>query len=285
MSGATPRDVARLPIRRPGAFNGPDMMNDALLSGSIDLVSGAPSALITLWAKTRGTRQAVAGVSALSTQPFLLNTRNPAIKSLADFTPRDRIAVPAIKASNQAVLLQMAAAKPFGQADYARLDPLTVALSPIDATIALTSPTDEVDAAFSPTPFCYEQLKSPGVHLVLNSFDIMGPHTMTMLWTSARFHDDNPRLYRAIMAALTEASALINQDRPAAASYWIADTNSKMSLEDLTDIISRPQVEWTLAPKAVMAYAEFMHAVGAIKVKPSGWRELFFPEIHDADGS
>src|SRR5580692_6084871 len=91
-------------------FNGPDMMNDALLSGSVDLVSGGVPGLITLWAKTTNTRQAVKGISALSAQPFLLNTRNQAVHEIADFTDQDRIALPAVKVSVQAVTLQMAAA-------------------------------------------------------------------------------------------------------------------------------------------------------------------------------
>jgi NitT/TauT family transport system substrate-binding protein len=34
-----------------------------------------------------------------------------------------------------------------------------------------------------------------------------------------------------------------------------------------------------------MKYAEFMHSVGTIKVKPTDWKELFFPEVHHLPGS
>ena len=87
-------------------FNGPVAMNEALLSNSTDIVSGGVPGLITLWDKTQGTSFEVKGVCALSSQPFLLNTANPDIKSIKDFTERDRIAVPSIKVSVQAVLLQ-----------------------------------------------------------------------------------------------------------------------------------------------------------------------------------
>jgi NitT/TauT family transport system substrate-binding protein len=43
-------------------FNGPDMMNDALLSGAVDLVCGGVPGLVTIWAKTGGTAQEVRGV-------------------------------------------------------------------------------------------------------------------------------------------------------------------------------------------------------------------------------
>src|SRR5215472_14868234 len=92
-------------------FNSPAAMNDALLSGSVDIVSGGVPGLLTIWARTQGTANAVKGIAAFSSQPILLNTRNPGIKSITDFTDKDKIAVPAVKVSVQAMMLQMAAAK------------------------------------------------------------------------------------------------------------------------------------------------------------------------------
>ena len=266
-------------------FNGPDMMNDALLSGSVDLVSGGVPGLITLWAKTANTSRAVKGMTALSAQPFFLNARNPAIKTIADFTDKDRIALPAIKVSVQAVTLQMAAAKLWGQASFAKLDPLTVSMSPPDSTIALMGGSADVTAVFSVPPFQFEQLKDPKIHTVLNSFDVMGPHTFTCLWTSSKFHDENPKTYKAVMAALAEATDLVNKDRRAAAGYWHQEAKTKMSLDEVTGFVSGPQVEWTLVPKQTMRYAEFMHAVGSIKTKPAKWQDMFFPEAADFPGS
>ena len=120
-------------------FNSPAAMNDALLSGSIDIVSGGVPGLLTIWARTHGTANAVKGIAAFSSQPILLNTRNPNVKSIADFTDKDKIALPAVKVSVQAMMLQMAAAKQWGQSNFAKLDPLTVGMSPPDATIALLS--------------------------------------------------------------------------------------------------------------------------------------------------
>src|ERR1041384_262901 len=125
-------------------FNGPNAMNDALISDSVDIVAGGVPGLVTLWARTKGTANEVKGISALSSQPFLLNTRSDTIKSIADLKDSDRIAVPAVKVSVQAVALQMAAAKQFGQANYGKLDPLTVSMSPPDATIALLTGSREI---------------------------------------------------------------------------------------------------------------------------------------------
>jgi NitT/TauT family transport system substrate-binding protein len=200
-------------------FNGPDAMNNALISDSIDIVAGGVPGLVTLWARTRGTANEVKGISALSSQPFLMNTREDRIKSIADLKDSDRIAVPAVKVSVQAVALQMAAAKMYGQANYGKYDPLTVSMSPPDATIALLAGSGEINNVFSVPPFQQQQLDKPGVRTVLNSFDIMdGPHTFTCAWTSARFRDKNPLLYKALIAALKEATEIVDKNRQKAIS-------------------------------------------------------------------
>ena len=66
-------------------FNGPTAVNEALISGNVDIGSGGVPGLLTLWARTKGTPQEVRGISALSSQPFLLNTRDPKIKTMKDF--------------------------------------------------------------------------------------------------------------------------------------------------------------------------------------------------------
>ena len=190
-------------------FNGPVAMNEALLSNSTDIVSGGVPGLITLWDKTQGTSFEVKGICALSSQPFLLNTANPDIKSIKDFSERDRIAVPSIKVSVQAVLLQMAAAAAYGEENYAKLDPLTVSMSPPDATIAMLSGAGGVSSVFSVPPFQFQQLEQKNIHTVLSSFDVLGPHTFTVAWTSARFRKDNPELYAAFLDAVKEATSII----------------------------------------------------------------------------
>jgi NitT/TauT family transport system substrate-binding protein len=166
-------------------FNGPTAVNEALISGNIDIGSGGVPGLLTLWARTKGTPQEVRGISALSSQPFLLNTRDPNIKTIKDFKDSDRIAVPAVKSSVQALTLQMAAAKAYGEKEFEKLDPLTVSMTPPDATVALLKGGAQITAAFSVPPFQYQQLEDKSVHTVLNSFDVMGgSHTFTAIWTS-----------------------------------------------------------------------------------------------------
>src|SRR5205085_4091037 len=113
--------------------------NEALLSGSVDVaVFGVPP-MIQICNATAATRNPVKGIAVTGAPLFRLNTINPKVVGIKDFTEEDRIAVPAIKVSLQAVLLQMASSKAFVAANYARLDALTVSLAHPDAQAALLS--------------------------------------------------------------------------------------------------------------------------------------------------
>lgn len=267
-------------------FNGPAAVNEALLSGSVDIAAGGMPGLLVLWARTKGTPLEVRGISAMSSQPFLLNTRNATIKTVADFTAADRIAVPAVKVSIQAIALQMAAAKAFGPDDFGKLDPLTVSMAPPDATIALLSGAGEIDAVFSVPPFQQQQLEKPGIRTVLNSYDVLdGSHSFTVAWTSARFREQNSVLYKAMMAAMTEATDIVNRDRRAAAALWIADSHSRLPLDFVDGVVSGPQVRWTMVPENTMKFARFMQTTGMLKTLPGSWQDYFFPEVHALGGS
>lgn len=267
-------------------FNSPAAMNDALLSGSVDIVSGGVPGLLTIWARTKGTPIAVKGITAFSSQPVLLNGRDPAIKAIGDFKADHKIAVPAPKVSLQAMILQMAAAKQWGKDQYAKLDGLTVGMTPPDATIAILADNPSITAVFSVPPFQQQQLASKKVHTILNSYDVFGgPHTFTVAWTSTQFRDKNPALYKALVAAFAEATELLNKDATEAAAGWIENVRSKLPLATVKAIATGPQVRWTMTPESTMKFAEFMGGVGSIKVVPADWKELFFPEIHHLKGS
>ena len=267
-------------------FNGPTAVNEALISGNVDIGSGGVPGLLTLWARTKGTPQEVRGISALSSQPFLLNARNPAIKTIADFKDSDRIAVPAVRTSVQALTLQMAAAKQWGEKNFEKLDPLTVSMTPPDATVALLKGGAQISAAFSVPPFQFMQLEDKEVHTVLNSYDVMGgPHTFTAIWTSKKFRDESPKMYKAFVEALKEATELVNKDKRKAAGYWIEDSKSKLPLDKATEIVSGAQVHWTMVPENTMKYADFMSSVGRLKAKPGSWKDYFFPEAQEMKGS
>jgi NitT/TauT family transport system substrate-binding protein len=266
-------------------FNGPDVMNDALLSGAIDVASGGLPGLLTIWNKTHGTAQEVRGIATMSQNPIYLTSRVERIRSIRDFQPGDRIAMPAAKVSAQAVLLQMAAAKEWGDQAFDRLDAQTFSMSPPDATAAMLAGRTDFAAAFTVPPYQDTQLRDPAVHLVLSSEEIVGESSGGTAWTSKRFHDANPKLYRALLDAMQEASEFIAGHPRETAEYYAADTKGKIDVEQMVGLLRDPRFKFTLTPHGTMKWATFMAKVGRLKTAPASWKDLFWPELHALNGS
>jgi NitT/TauT family transport system substrate-binding protein len=260
-------------------------MNEAVISGSIDFVSGGVGPLLSVWGKTRG-NFGVKAVAALNAMPLYLTCINPGVVTIKDFTDQDRIALPAVRVSIQAITLQMAAEKAFGPGQQYKLDPLTVSLSHPDGLAQLLSGRSEITAHFTSAPFMYQELADPRVRKILDSYEVLGgPHTFNLVWTTAKFAAENPAVVEAFIAALDEAMKSIAQDPAAAAAIWGKAENSKLTAGYIEKLIRLPENEWTLVPKKIMAYAEFMSRVGMLPARPASWRDVFFPNVHRLPGS
>ena len=215
-----------------------------------------------------------------------LNTRNPNVKSIRDLTEKDKIAMPAVKVSMQAIVLQMAAAQVFGEANYAKLDGLTVSMAHPDAMATFLSGGGEINNHFTSPPFIQKELEKPGITKVLNSVDVLGgPISFNVVAATSKFYSENPKLYAVFIKSLEEATEFINKDKRAAAEIYIKMTKDKSPVEDILKIINDPQIEYSLLPKNIMKMVDFMHKSGAIKVKPASWKDLFFPNMHNLAGS
>jgi NitT/TauT family transport system substrate-binding protein len=259
--------------------------NDALLSGSLHFAAGGTGPAFILWDRTRG-KLDVKGVAALSSMPNLLVTRNPDVKTIKDFTEKDRIAMAGAGSSVQTTYLQMAAAKAFGVDNYKKLNPLMVRLPHPEGLTALLSGKSEISAQFTSPPFQYYALEDPKVHTVLNSYDVMGgPNTFLMVWAQKKFRDENPKSYKAVLDALREATDFVNADKRRAAEMYVKQGGNKESVDAIFKMMSDPQIEYTLAPQRVLPFAQFMNEVGTLKSKPESWKDLFFEDIHDLPGS
>lgn len=266
-------------------FAGGNVMNDALLSNSLQFASGGVGPLVTLWSRTRGNLD-VRAVAAINSMPLYLNTRNPAVKTIKDFTEKDKIALPAVKVSIQAVTLQMAAEQAFGEGQHGKLDALTVTMSHPDAQAALLSGAGEVTSHFSSPPFQYQQLAKPGIRTVLNSYQVLGgPATFNLVWTTAKFRNENPKLYEAFVKALGESIAIINANKAAAADAYLRLSKDKSTPAEILAMLNDPQIIYTTTPQNVMKYVNFMLKTGAIKTKPDSWKDLFFPNAQALPGS
>jgi NitT/TauT family transport system substrate-binding protein len=268
-------------------FTGPSAQFDALFSGNVDVVAVGSTALITLWARTKGTANEVKGISALSSMPIALSTRNPQVKSLRDFTDKDRIAVPSVNVSFQAMLLQMASAKEWGADNYKKLDHLTVGLGQMDAVAAMAQPNHEVNSDFATPPFLYIEQEMPGVRAILTMKEILGENgTIGTAATTTRFRESKPELYKVLRAGIKEAMDIIATDKARAVEAYAGATGDrKTTREMLLKIANDKDAEFTMTPRAMKVYADFMYKTGSIKRRPETWSELFFSEAAELNGS
>jgi NitT/TauT family transport system substrate-binding protein len=267
-------------------LSGGSAVNTALLSGAIDIAAAGMGPLLTIWDRTYG-KQDVRGIASLGNYPQYLVSNKPEVRSIADFTPKDRIALPAVGVSVQARFLQMAAAQKWGLKQYTRLDGITVALPHPDATAAILSGGTEITAHFGNPPFQEEELaRNPKAHIVLKSYDVLGgPGSSTVLFATKKFRDGNPRTYKAFVRALAEAAAFARKHPVAAADAYIRVSGAKIDRALLLKVIESPDVQFKIAPENTYRLAKFMHQIGAIRRLPQSWHDYFFADPDTAGGS
>jgi len=266
-------------------FTGGPPMNEALISGNLDFASGGVGPFVTIWARTKSNLK-VKGVTALNSMPLWLNTFNPNVKTIKDFTDKDRIALPAVRVSMQAVILQMAAEKVFGKGQEHKLDAWTVSLSHPDGLAQMMSGKSEITAHFTSAPFMYQELADARVHRVLNSYDVFGgPHTFNVVWATAKLYEGEPKVVKAFLAALRTAMKEINADPAAAAALWVKADKSKLTPADAEKIIRDKDNTWTMTPQKIMVVADYMGRVGMVPLTPANWKDMFIADIQDLPGS
>jgi NitT/TauT family transport system substrate-binding protein len=265
-------------------FGGSGFMQSAMLAGQLEFGSSGVPWFLLLWDKTKGD---VKSAGPLDSMPLYLNTRSAKVRTLKDFGEGNKIALPAIKSSVQAITLQMAAAKVFGAAQANKLDPLTVGLSHPDAMTALLSGAGDIDSHFTSPPFQDLELKDARIHRVLSSYEVLdGAATFIITATTTKFQKANPKTFDAFVGALEEAQRFIgSKKREAAQIYLDMSKDKRLSMDDLMKMLDNPEYRFTLVPEGIMKYAAFMASVGIIKKKPSDWKELFFSHVHRLPGS
>ena len=267
-------------------IDGGNVINDAMLAGALDIASlGAPG-FITLWSKALNSpKSAVIGVAGLGKGAVWLNTNKPNIKSLRDFGPNDKIAVPGIKTSFAAVVLEMAAAKEFGMENFAKLDPLTVGLPHPEAMAALVSGKTEITGHVASPPFNIREATYPNIHKVFSTRDILGAITIDVVYAAKRFADANPKIMEAFLAAMDEASQSVEADRGAAADSYIRTCGIAIKKEDVMELLNDPENSFATDPEGVMQYAKFLGQIGTIKTVPEKWSDMFIPQMANRHGS
>ena len=266
-------------------FSNGGAQQDALIAGGVDFINTGTGQLLLLWDRTKG---GVKGVAATTAAPLTLISRDPRIKTLADFGAGDKIAVPTVKVSTQAILLQIAAAKMFGKDQWSHFDPFTVQLGHPDAYIAMKSPGHEVKSHFAAPPFHYYELKNvPDAHVITTSGELIGgPLTQGQFIATTKFAEANPRIIAALLSAAEDAKRYIESDTKGAIEIYREITTDKTPTEDLLALLAQPgMMEWNLYPQGTMKFAAHLNSVGTLKTMPGSWRDYYFSTVHAMPGN
>jgi NitT/TauT family transport system substrate-binding protein len=261
-------------------------VNDAIISGSIDVAMAGLTVLLNLRDKTIG-QNAIKGMMAIADSPIYFNTIDPRIKSVKDFQETDRIAMTAGKGTQHAVILQMAAASTFGWENREKLDVLAVGISHPDGVAGLLSGGGAFRTHATTVPFIQMELADPKVRTVLTSYDVIGHrHTLIVAYAPERWRKESPQLYQATFDALSETMEIIHKEPRTAAELFLRREPSKLGLQAILDIVSDEKMLYcTPAPTGVMAYADHMTRAGQLKNKLTDWKDAFFDNVHALPGS
>jgi NitT/TauT family transport system substrate-binding protein len=264
-------------------LSGAASMNEALISGGLDFATAGITPMILTWDKTRTTAKII-GIASLGSMANILTASNPNVKTLKDFTEKDRIALPSVKVGFQPIVLQMAADKELGK--YDQLDELTVSMPHPDATAQILSGHSEITAHFTSPPFSQQQLASGKVHQVLSSYDVLGgPHTFNVVYATTKFVEANPKTIEAFVRGLDAANAWIKANPSEAAALYIKAENSKLAPDFVEAIILDKDVNFTTTPEGAQKFADFEAKVGLIKQAPKSWKELFWAGLSSKPGN
>ncbi len=264
-------------------FGGGGAATDALLSGGVDIVTTGASNMLLLWDRTKGQVKGLAGSSAT---PMWLISNNPAVKTLQDLKPSDKIAVPTVKMSSQAIILQIAARKLYGDAQFDHFDAMTTTLGHPDAQAALTSGGGILTGHFSGAPYQAAEAASPGLHVVTTSDEILGgPYSNAVYFATTKFHDANPNVVKAFMLAAQQASDYIAAHPREACELYLKVTGEKGTVDGMLGQIGDPKTSFSTAPFGMMRVATHMATIKVLKTQPATWQEFFFPEAAGLPGN
>ncbi len=265
-------------------FPGGGNATDALLAGSVDVVSAGPGNMLLLWDRTRGQVKGIVSHSAL---PATLVSRDARLRSITDYGPDDRIAVPTVLVSTQAILLQVAASEAYGADQWRRLNANAVQLGHGDAYAAMLNPKHEVRSHFASPPFITRELANvPGAHVVTSSLDILGSRLSTaILFTTTRYADQQAALVKAVAAASADAIASIAAAPEQAVQDYLAIAHDPIQPAELASLLRQPDTVFDVKPEGTLLFSSFLGKVGLLRNAPRAWTDYFLPDAAALGGS
>jgi NitT/TauT family transport system substrate-binding protein len=195
------------PVRRPGHQR-------RLLSGNIDIAGAGVGPLLTIWDRTKG-RQNVRGVASLGNS-LLPGQQQPKVKTIGlhgqgphRLARRVRVRAGAHPADGRGETVGRQGVCPARQ-DHANPAAPGCGRRHHRGRHGTQRPLRQPAVPGTGTG------ANPNAHIVLDSYDVQGgPSSSTLLYATEKFRKDNPKTYRAFVAALAEAAQYASSTRRA----------------------------------------------------------------------
>jgi|GEM_PF-135114 len=258
-------------------LGGGGALTEAVLAGSTDVVFMGLGPFFVGWAKGVDWRIA----AAMQDMPIGLNSAKPGATSVHDVGPEDRIALPGVN-SIQHVMLAMETQKQLG--DPRALDDRLIAMPHPDGERALLAGS-EVTFHYTAPPYLQREVQQPGISRIVDSYETMGQsHTFNVMVVPARFKQENPEVYQALVEAFAEATEWVKANPGEAADLMIR-LGDRTEREELIAQITDPDVVWTIEPHGLEKVATFMHEAGFIDRAPADWKEVTWENLHHLNGN
>ena len=154
-----------------------------------------------------------------------------------------------------------------------------------DAMAAVLNAQGDITVHAATSPYA-EIEKKAGLHAISDLYAVAGgPVTGLNFVSTEQFQKANPVTFDAVVAAFDEAISWVNADKRRAAQFYLDASKDKMSVDELTQIISSPDYIYGQTPLGVGAAMDVMYKAGAIKTKPQSWKDMYFPEAQKLPGN
>ncbi|OQY34343.1 MAG: hypothetical protein B6241_05005 [Spirochaetaceae bacterium 4572_59] len=197
--------------------------------------------------------------TALSQAPLGLVVNDASIRTLNDFTPQTRLALPQ-PGSIQHILLCMALEKQKG--DSTALDSVLVSMKHPDGMNALLS--DSLEGHFTSPPYIFQEEDQKGFSLLLSGEEAMGESFSFIVgMVTEDFYRSHPDLYIDYLKALKQSVDFINEQRDE--SIEILSEVYDMDPEILKDYLSRPGMVFETEIRGLQQFIDFMTATNMIE--------------------
>ena len=253
---------------------GPGAAAERFLSGANQGMTISYPLILTLHEKTKGDAKILFGNAVLD---ILLNVNNPNIKTTKDLKDGQKIAVTTLNTSIQAINMRALSEKLYK--DYKKLDSITVQMSHPDAFAALMA--EKIDGHWATPPFSFNELQNQKIKTIAKSSEIFGPASLTAFVTSERFCKANPKVCDSLFIAYTKAVEWINQDFDRAAGYFEKNVGTKDPKAEYLRQFKDKDIVFTVAPKGIQSYANYVHKFGLIQTPIKSWKEVVLPQLQN----